>query len=321
MSTTRTPMRITPGTGTSLPHRVLVVIGRAALTVGAVLGVGCVLAGLAAVCLGLRPVVITSGSMSPAIDTGALVIARSVPAGDIGVGDVVTVPASPGSNVTHRVVAVTHRADGSATLRLRGDANEANDPTVYPVRSAERTEAAIPYLGRFVAVVNGPTGIALGVIALGGLLLHALARTPRGRRRVLAVPALVLVLTATSVGALTGSTRSSQAVWTNDVTATSTMGTLTVAPSSSFTCGSLGIASVTFNWSAVTGATNYTLHFGPGGGSTQTVAGTSATILTIVNGGTAWVQANRNFGSTTWTSVASQTRTYTIAALVLSTCV
>jgi len=55
------------------------------------------------------------------------------------------------------------------------------------------------------------------------------------------------------------------------------------------------------------------LHYGSGGATTVDVTGTSKTITAAVSGGTAWVLANRNFGSTTWTSVASTTRTYTVA--------
>ena len=65
------------------------------------------------------------------------------------------------------------------------------------------------------------------------------------------------------------------------------------------------------------GGHDYTLHYGSGGAQTQTVAGTTATITAAISGGTAWVVANRNFGSTTWTSVASQTRTYTVAVVSL----
>jgi hypothetical protein len=74
---------------------------------------------------------------------------------------------------------------------------------------------------------------------------------------------------------------------------------------------------VTFNWTAVAGATNYTLHYGSGGAQTKTVTGTSTTVVAAISGGTAWLVANRNFGSTTWTSAASPTRTYTVAAVSL----
>ena len=82
-------------------------------------------------------------------------------------------------------------------------------------------------------------------------------------------------------------------------------------------CGALGVLSVTFSWTAVSGATDYTLHYGIGGASTLTVGGTSYTFLTAISGGTAWVVANHAYGSTTWSSAASNTRTYTVAAVSL----
>jgi hypothetical protein len=91
----------------------------------------------------------------------------------------------------------------------------------------------------------------------------------------------------------------------------------TVPPPASFDCGVLGVLSVTFVWTAVPGATNYTLHYGFGGSQTATVSGTSAILVTAIAGGTAWVQANHDYGSVTWTSAASNTRSYTVAALSL----
>jgi hypothetical protein len=97
----------------------------------------------------------------------------------------------------------------------------------------------------------------------------------------------------------------------------STVATATVPAPSSFTCGLVGVLSVTFNWTAVPGATSYTVHYGAGGAQTTTVTGTSATVVTAIAGGTAWVQANRDFGSTTWTSAASPSRSYTVALVSL----
>jgi len=78
----------------------------------------------------------------------------------------------------------------------------------------------------------------------------------------------------------------------------------------------LGVLSVTFNWPAVPNATNYTLHYG---GQTLTTSSTTATITAAITGGTAWVNVNRNFGSVTWTSANSNTRTFTVAVASLCT--
>lgn len=94
---------------------------------------------------------------------------------------------------------------------------------------------------------------------------------------------------------------------------------LKVAAPATFDCGLLGVRSVTFNWSAVQGATSYTLHYGQNGTSTRKIAApsTSAQITTLISGGTAWVEADRDFASTTWTSAPSRTRSYTVAIVSL----
>ena len=107
------------------------------------------------------------------------------------------------------------------------------------------------------------------------------------------------------------------AYWTDPATSTTgtfSAGTVT-APTLS--CGALGVLSVTFNWTAVAGATSYTLHYGAGGASTLNTASTTATLVAAITGGTAWVVAHREFASTTWSSVGSNTRTYTVAVVSL----
>ncbi len=98
-----------------------------------------------------------------------------------------------------------------------------------------------------------------------------------------------------------------------------TFTTSRVPPSASFTCGGLGVLSVTFNWAAVSGATSYTLHYGRGRSDDcrPSTGRPRRRSVAAISGGTAWVVANRNFGSTTWSSVASNTRNYTVAVVGL----
>ncbi|GAA1986525.1 hypothetical protein GCM10009718_24930 [Isoptericola halotolerans] len=105
--------------------------------------------------------------------------------------------------------------------------------------------------------------------------------------------------------------------WTDQGTITSGAVSAGVVAAPVLSCGPLGVLSVTFNWTAVTGATSYLVNFGAGGSQTATQTGTSRTIVTAINGGTAWVRAQRNFGQTTWTSVPSNTRSYTVAVVSL----
>jgi signal peptidase I len=74
--------------------------------------------------LGFRPLVVRSGSMEPAINTGDLIFTRMIEADRAEVGDVVTFkdPSRSGDLVTHRVQEI-ESADGSLSFRTQGDAN------------------------------------------------------------------------------------------------------------------------------------------------------------------------------------------------------
>lgn len=154
-----------------------------ALTVGAIAGVLCFLVMLAGLAFGVRPLVFLSGSMSPTIDTGALAIARSVPAADLRLGDIVSVPTPAGQRVTHRIVDVQH-VDETAVLRLKGDANEAIDAAPYQVDTADVVLFSIPEVGFVLSWLTSPAGLfLLGLYA--ALLVSVIARgatAPRARR-------------------------------------------------------------------------------------------------------------------------------------------
>lgn len=321
--------------------------GDLALTIGAGIGGLCLLMVLAGAVCGLRPVVVLSGSMSPSIPAGSLALVRPVSAAGLHTGDVVTV-ADGDHQVTHRIVSISRHA-ASATLRLKGDANARADEQSYEVRSAPRVVASVAGAGRVIAWLSRPPGVFV-LAGYAALLLTILTNrpgaggvgdgtrggsagtperarlVPRGRRtlgsrripehlargvRRACVGVVVLGLGAVHAAP-------ARAAWGDAVAVSgSTVGTATVPAPATFTCGTLGVLSVTFNWTAVAGATSYTVHYGSGGSQTTTVAGTSTTIVTAIAGGTAWVQANRNYGATTWTSTASVTRSYTVAVVSL----
>ncbi len=170
----------------------------AALTVGAALGVLCIGGVLAGAVLGIRPMIVTSGSMSPTIPAGSLVVAKDTAAADVGVGDVVAVVVGDG-RVMHRVVAA-QSAGADTVLTLQGDANATPDQDPYVVRQVARVWFDIPLLGYPVSWLSTPLGlIGLGIGACG-LLVFAFRPTPAGvagRRRVaasVAAPASVLLL-------------------------------------------------------------------------------------------------------------------------------
>lgn len=305
------------------------------LTAGAVLGVLCLVVMLASVAFGVRPLVFRSGSMAPAIHTGDLALSRMGPASELHRGDIVSVLDASGTRVTHRLVNVAAQGD-QRQLTLQGDANEKPDGEVYTVTEAERVLFHVPLLGYAIGWLTGPIGVfMLGLYA--ALLLSvafrgkrpgeggppaptrkkpARRRAPPARRR--ALPA-ALSLAVVAVVVL-GPSPSWAAPWTDPANVTGTTFTAgTISTPATFTCGAVGVLSVTFNWTAVAGATSYTVHYGTGGVSTVDVLAptTTKTITTATSSGTAWVVTNRDFGSTTWSSIASVTRTYTVAVASL----
>jgi hypothetical protein len=128
---------------------------------------------------------------------------------------------------------------------------------------------------------------------------------------------LFIGLVAMLALALSGPPKATYAWYTDSAVMDSgTFGAGTI-PAPTLTCGALGVLSVTFDWTAVPGATSYTLHYGTGGSLTLDLAGTTATLIAAIAGGTAWVVAHRDFGQTTWDSVNSNTRSYTVAVVSL----
>lgn len=169
-------------------------VGQAALTAGAVLGVLCLGGLLLCVVVGIRPLVVTSGSMSPAIPAGSLVLGRDTPADQVGVGDVVAVVSESG-RVMHRVVAA--EAVGSRTaLTLQGDANATPDRKPYVVDRVLAVQVHLPVLGYAVAWLRTPPGL-LGIGALAcGLVMFAARRPPSvGRRKATAAVAVAATTT------------------------------------------------------------------------------------------------------------------------------
>jgi signal peptidase len=155
----------------------------ALLTAASVLGVVVVLTTLVASHLGVRPLVVRSGSMEPAIPTGSMVLVHRVPAAAVRPGDIVSVTRPDHMRVTHRVVRATPSPDrpGDVTLVLKGDANPEPDPAPVTVSSVDRLALSAPGLGRALAwLATAPGGFALGCL-LTGALWAVLRRRPSER--------------------------------------------------------------------------------------------------------------------------------------------
>ncbi|MFV0375099.1 signal peptidase I, partial [Microbacterium sp.] len=145
------------------------------LSTGAIAGVVCVLWTLGLWALGLHPLVFLSGSMSPAIEAGAVGFARTVPADDIRVGDIVSVVTDEGVRVTHRVVS-TVTDDAGPTFRLKGDANNTPDAHAYTLDTVDLVVGHVNGAGYVLQGVASPWGMAVGAGLLAACLVFGVRR-------------------------------------------------------------------------------------------------------------------------------------------------
>lgn len=151
------------------------------LTLGAVLGVVCLVVTVAGFALGVKPLIFRSGSMSPAIHTGDVAISRTVEASALERGDIVSVVNSGGNRVTHRLVNAA-RQGAARQLTLKGDANKKPDTEIYTVTKAERVLFSVPKAGYVVNAATSPAGIFVLGLYVAVLLLTVFRRgSPRGQ--------------------------------------------------------------------------------------------------------------------------------------------
>jgi signal peptidase len=168
------------------------VVGAGVLSVAVALLVITVIVPLAT---GSKAYTVLTSSMEPALPPGSLLMVRPVKASDIGVGSVITyqVESKQPEVVTHRVVTMGVREDGSPVFRTQGDANSDPDPRwVRPVQVRGAVWYAVPYVGRLNSLMTPQTrdllvrALALGLLLYGVVELVLAAReriTGRSRRR------------------------------------------------------------------------------------------------------------------------------------------
>lgn len=108
---------------------------------------------------GWRQMVISSGSMEPAISVGDLILVRRQPA--YRVGEVVTYRLPDGAYITHRIIAATP----SGEFILQGDANNTPDEPVDPADVLGRVERVIPRIGNFILWLKTTPGMICILLA------------------------------------------------------------------------------------------------------------------------------------------------------------
>ncbi|MCU1634865.1 MAG: hypothetical protein JWQ68_104 [Cryobacterium sp.] len=153
-------------------------IGEIFLNLAALGGFVAVTLVVVAVFFHITLIMFQTGSMSPSIPTGSLAIVREVPASEIVVGDVVTVDRPGELPITHRVTSVSDlAADGSRVIRMKGDANELEDPHPYTVSTVRSMILSVPGLAYVVSWFSTP--LVLGSITLAASILMVWAFWPR----------------------------------------------------------------------------------------------------------------------------------------------
>jgi signal peptidase len=128
---------------------------------------------------------VLTGSMTPTIPVGSMVVVRPVDPGTLRVGDVATYQVEPGKPVfiTHRIVEID-RSTSPASFVFKGDANRGHDSDPVPP-GAIRGEVwfHVPYVGMLKEAVSGVQGaMLLGMVLLGGYAISQLTAGVREAR-------------------------------------------------------------------------------------------------------------------------------------------
>lgn len=139
--------------------------------------------------LGYQTSTMLTGSMSPGINPGDVVVSVPVPADHLRVGDIITysIPVDDHRVETHRIVEIS-AAGGVATVVTKGDANSGVDPwkAVLSADHVHRHVATVPHLGTVIRALREPVirnVLLYGATAVGaaGALACIWSRKPEGR--------------------------------------------------------------------------------------------------------------------------------------------
>ena len=133
----------------------------------------------------IKPLIVVSGSMEPAIMTGDLLIDTANAPADLTAGEVASIRSTvTGKTVTHRVIEVHQAETNRWEVTMKGDGNDVPDSEPYVVTDEVWQPALrLPGLGTALTVVTRPTvAVPLG-IALAALLALSLQGPERANPR------------------------------------------------------------------------------------------------------------------------------------------
>ena len=115
--------------------------------------------------LGVKPAVVLSGSMDPAIQVGDLIFVNDCDPAALTEGDVVCYLSS-GKAITHRIVSIAEGGDGQPPLVTKGDANNAEDRLAvsFDQVQGQWSGARVPGLGNAILFMQTPAGMILFIV-------------------------------------------------------------------------------------------------------------------------------------------------------------
>jgi signal peptidase len=144
-------------------------------TIGALV-LTAMLAAAIPVALGDHSYVVRSGSMSPAIDTGDVVVVEPISPLDAEVGQIVTFdnPEANGDLTSHRAITITRRGD-AVRFTTKGDSNTGTEQWRVPIESEiGKVLYRVPMLGFASVWIQAPAG-RLTLVIIPALVLAATA--------------------------------------------------------------------------------------------------------------------------------------------------
>ena len=112
-------------------------------------------------------IVVASGSMSPALEVGDLIIVQGIPPADIQIGDIIVFDPPQGSRTIHRVTRIQTLPNGTIQFKTKGDANPNEDLRWVPEQNVHgRVLYRIPYLGWLALDPTIPIIIVIAIVII-----------------------------------------------------------------------------------------------------------------------------------------------------------
>jgi len=171
--------------GKKMTTKVILIAGRVMLGL-AVAAIGAAVAILIVIPKAVHGTALTvlTGSMTPTIPVGSVVIERPVDPGTLHVGDIATYQVAPGKAVyiTHRIVKID-TSKSPAVFTFKGDANRGADITPVPSDAIRgKVWFHVPYLGSIRDAISTRGGLAgLAILLLAGYSLWQFSGSFRNR--------------------------------------------------------------------------------------------------------------------------------------------